>query len=562
MARGKAGEYTPAVKRLERRSFLAAAAVGAAGIGVGLLAGRRWDAPVSASADALDIALAGATAGTLGVGSGLLLGRRRIGRDPADSVDIAIIGAGVAGTLAAYRLSARHPSLSIAVFESKERIGGRLWSMPVAGVTNQVAELGGMRTPLQHKESLDLIAELGLTTHPVHAVSPENFVQLRGHRMRRGDVTHAGQFPYRLPSDLASLAPGDFIPRLAEAVGLSDLSLVGGDESGAWLDGLAYGGTKLSYLTAGELLEGEFGLEGAAFLQDWIGYELCDIAASKWIGTVLAVSDERYVGLDGGMQGIPLAMATRASEAGVGINLGWHAISITDDPQQSGGLTLHLGRAGESETRTLRAGTVILAQSASSMRRLWFNSPILQRSTVLSRALSHLVENDSIKIYLAYERAWWRDLGLEPGKSISDGPLRQTIYLPEDDQGHAMLLASYSFGRHCIHTFPDLESSPMDVDPGRLDPTVIRGVTDALSELHGMSVPLPIDGRGMRWGDNTFGSDIPLWGPGIEPWTLADDLAAPVDRRRLFVCGDALSLNQGWILGALQTTSHVLDRIG
>ena len=544
-----------------RRSFLAAAAVGAAGIGAGLLAGRRWDGPDSASADALDIALAGATAGAVGLGSGLLLGRRS-GRAPADSVDIAIIGAGVAGTLAAYRLSSRHPDLSIALFESKERIGGRLWSMAIPGVSNEVAELGGMRTPLQHRESLDLIAELNLKTHPVHSVSPENFVQLRGHRMRRGDVTRAGQFPYRLPSDLADLAPSAFIPLLADAVGLNDLSLVGGDESGEWLDGLNYRGTKLSYVTAGELLEGEFGSEGAAFIQDWIGYELCDIAASKWIGTVLAVSDEDYVGLDGGMQGIPLAMAGRASEAGVGINLGWHAISITDDPQQSGGLTVHLGRAGETEARALRAGTVILAQSASSMRRLWFNSPMLQRSTVLSRALSHLVENDSIKIYLAYERAWWRDLGLEPGKSISDGPLRQTIYLPEDEQGHAMLLASYSFGRHCIHAFPDLESSPMDADPGRLDPAVIREVTQALSDLHGIAVPSPLDGRGMRWGDNTFGSDIPLWGPGVEPWTLIDDLTAPVGRRRLFVCGDALSLNQGWILGALQTTSLVLDRIG
>lgn len=551
------------MRPLERRAFLAAAATGAAGIGAGLLVGRRLDEPADVRrADAVDVGLAGLTAGAVGIGAGLLWGRSQARRRPPERVDIAIIGGGVAGTLAAYRLALRHPDVSIALFEVRERIGGRLWSVPVAPVTNEVAELGGMRTPMQHRQTLDLIAELGLRTHPVHAVSPENFVRLRGHRIRRGEVSSAGQFPYRLPDDLASLAPAAFIERLAHAVGLDDLSLVGGDESGAWLDGLSYRGARLSYLTAGDLLVEEFGAEGAAFLQDWIGYELSDIAASKWLGTVLSVSDEDYVGVDGGMQGIPITLAGRAAEAGVSISLGWQAISITDDPDQSGGLTVHLQQAGQTHTRSLRAGKVILAQSGSAMRRLWFNSPILQRSAVLSRALSHLVENDSIKVYLAYERAWWRDLGLQPGKTVSDGPLRQTIYLPEDDQGRSMVLASYSFGRHSLRAFPGLESAPDDTESGRLDAEVIRDITEALSDLHGVRVPLPVDGRGVRWGDNTLGNDIPLWGPGVEPWTMTDALAEPLERRRLFVCGDALSLNQGWVLGALQTTDRVLDHIG
>jgi monoamine oxidase len=548
---------------MERRALLAAAATGAAGIAAGLLLGRRLgESDDVRRADAVDVGLAGATAGAVGIGAGLLWGRRQARRQPPERVGVAIIGGGIAGSLAAYRLAQRHPGLAIEVFEVRERVGGRLWSVPVNPVSNEVAELGGMRTPMQHRETLELIEELGLRTHPVHAVAPENFVRLRGHRMRRGEVRCAGQFPYRLPDDLAALHPNAFIEQLASAVGLHDLSLVGGDESGAWLDGLSYRGVRLSYLTAQDLLTEEFGGEGAAFLQDWIGYELSDIAASKWLGTVLSVSDDDYVGVDGGMQGIPLALASRAVDAGVGISLGWQAISITDDPDESGGLTVHLQQVGQTQTRSLRAGTVILAQSGSAMRRLWFNSPILQRSAVLSRALSHLVENDSIKVYLAYERAWWRDLGLQPGKSISDGPLRQTIYLPEDEQGRSLILASYSFGRHALHAFPGLETTPDDTESGRLDEEVIRQITDALSELHGVSVPLPIDGRGVRWGDNTFGNDIPLWGPGVEPWTIADALAEPLERRRLFVCGDALSLNQGWVLGALQTTDRVLEHIG
>ncbi|MFM7145100.1 MAG: flavin monoamine oxidase family protein, partial [Actinomycetales bacterium] len=256
-----------------------------------------------------------------------------------------------------------------------------------------------------------------------------------------------------------------------------------------------------------------------------------------------------------------VTLAQRAQDAGVGLHLGWQALSVTDDPGSDGGFVVHFGRHGEAGTRSIRAGTVILALSGSSMRRLWFNSPMLQQSAVLSRALSHLFENDSVKIYLAYERPWWRDLGLEPGKSVSDDPLRQTMYLHEDPQGHSLILASYSFGRHASHAFPTLESSPMEQEAGHLDESVIRDLTDALSRMHGVAVPMPIDGRGFRWGDNTVGSDIPLWGTGIEPWKLTDMLIAPLDRRRLFICGDALSLNQGWVLGALQTTQQVLARI-
>ena len=549
------------MSKVDRRAFIAAAVAASVGIGSGLVFGRHWGRGPSGDTRAIDLGLAAATAGAVGIGTGLLVGRRTKGPAEGQSIDIVIIGAGVAGTLAAHRLAARYPTKSIAVFESRSRIGGRLWSVPMPPVENELAELGGMRTPFQHRATLDLIEELGLTTHPAPASAPSNFVRLRGTRMRRRDVTHAGQFPYQMRGDLAALPPDSFFTLLAESVGLHDLSKVGGDETGDWLDGLRHHGTKLSFITAGELLEAEFGAEGAAFVQDWIGYELADLSASKWLGTVLAVSDADYLGLNGGMQRIPLTLAERASEAGVDIHPGWQAISITDDPESAGGLTVHFGIKTESGTRTVRAGTVILAQSGSSMRRLWFNSPILQQSAVLSRALGHLIENDSIKIYLAYDRPWWRDLGLEPGRSVSDGPLRQTIYLQEDPSGASLIMASYSFGRHAFHTFPSLESSPTEQAAGKLDDAVIREVTDALSELHGITVPLPIDGRGVRWGDTTIGSDIPLWGPGVEPWKMTRELIAPLDRRRLFVCGDALSLNQGWVLGALQTTAHVLDLI-
>ena len=158
--------------KVDRRAFIAAAVAASVGIGSGLVAGRQWGRGARGDLDAIDLGLAAATAGAVGIGTGLLVGRRTKGPVEGQSIDIVIIGAGVAGTLAAHRLAARYPTKSIAVFESRSRIGGRLWSVPVPPVENEVAELGGMRTPFQHRATLDLIEELGLSTHPAPASAP------------------------------------------------------------------------------------------------------------------------------------------------------------------------------------------------------------------------------------------------------------------------------------------------------------------------------------------------------------------------------------------------------
>ena len=48
--------------------------------------------------------------------------------------DVAVIGGGVSGCYCAYRLTSDSQVLgNIALYEASERIGGRLWSVPVAG---------------------------------------------------------------------------------------------------------------------------------------------------------------------------------------------------------------------------------------------------------------------------------------------------------------------------------------------------------------------------------------------------------------------------------------------
>jgi len=64
---------------------------------------------------------------------------------PAADLDIAIVGGGVSGVYAAWRLRRDMPHLRIRLFEASERIGGRLHSVSFPQAPHLVAEAGGMR---------------------------------------------------------------------------------------------------------------------------------------------------------------------------------------------------------------------------------------------------------------------------------------------------------------------------------------------------------------------------------------------------------------------------------
>lgn len=55
-------------------------------------------------------------------------------------LDVVVIGAGFSGLQAAY--SAKQAGLSVAVVEARDRVGGKIWSVPLASGRG-FAELGG-----------------------------------------------------------------------------------------------------------------------------------------------------------------------------------------------------------------------------------------------------------------------------------------------------------------------------------------------------------------------------------------------------------------------------------
>ena len=80
--------------------------------------------------------------------------------------DLAIVGAGVSGLYSAWRVledaAANAHALKVTVFESGDRVGGRLLSVKPPFVNDTLVELGGMRFSESQRLTRDLIAALGL----------------------------------------------------------------------------------------------------------------------------------------------------------------------------------------------------------------------------------------------------------------------------------------------------------------------------------------------------------------------------------------------------------------
>ncbi|MDY6811347.1 MAG: FAD-dependent oxidoreductase, partial [Actinomycetota bacterium] len=88
-----------------------------------------------------------------------------IGSVPAEALgsEVAVIGAGMAGMVAAYELM--KVGLRPVVYEP-ERIGGRLRSEHFVPGEPEVAELGGMRFPISSSTFFHYVDAFGLRSRP------------------------------------------------------------------------------------------------------------------------------------------------------------------------------------------------------------------------------------------------------------------------------------------------------------------------------------------------------------------------------------------------------------
>jgi enamine deaminase RidA (YjgF/YER057c/UK114 family) len=91
------------------------------------------------------------------------------------------------------------------------------------------------------------------------------------------------------------------------------------------------------------------------------------------------------------------------------------------------------------------------------------------------------------------------------------------------------------------------------------------GAKDARGES--VAIPIPVAGAYTFW-DNFADSPIPeagwhTWEPGVDSANAMETMVQPFGSgKRVFVCGEAYSSEQGWVEGALKSVELVMDRLG
>jgi hypothetical protein len=80
--------------------------------------------------------------------------------DTPPQIDVAVVGGGVSGLYAAWRLAEADPNLTVRLYEQGNRLGGRLRTLEAAG--GSAVELGAIGVLEKHRLVMSLCNRLGL----------------------------------------------------------------------------------------------------------------------------------------------------------------------------------------------------------------------------------------------------------------------------------------------------------------------------------------------------------------------------------------------------------------
>jgi monoamine oxidase len=351
---------------------------------------------------------------------------------PEAKEEVVIVGAGIAGLTAAYRL--HQTGVRVRVLEAQRRVGGRMWSLRDHFADGQVVELGGELIDTDHTHLRGLCDELEI---PLDDLSEDDPALARdvwffaGARRSDAEVVEAFRpFARRIQADLATLG-GDGSVTYSEPNGGQRLDRT---PLSAWLAAVDAEGWARDLLTVAYTTE--YGLETDR--QSTLNL-LMLISPEPEPFSVFGASDERFH-VRGGNDLVPTALAERLGDA---VETGVRLEAVRERPDGSFTCTLRRGEA----TAEIEAPHLLLAIPFTLLRQVRLD---VELPPAKKLAIDTLGYGTNAKLMIGFSERVWRTAHGSNGSLFTDLAPQTTWETSRRQPGSAGVLTNFTGGAHGV----------------------------------------------------------------------------------------------------------------
>ncbi|BAY82335.1 amine oxidase [Calothrix parasitica NIES-267] len=450
---------------------------------------------------------------------------------------ITVLGAGVAGLVAAYELEKMGHTVDI--MEASNRIGGRIWTHRFGEEKDApYAELGAMRIPSDHQHTLHYVREMGLADRLCKFVTvfeeQNAFINVEGKIFKMKDAPrifqqrYQGIFTDERYSEQTRLFAA-WLKTIVDTISPGDLrKSLDSDLKSHLMDELERLDLSPYFLEDGEKIDLQ------RFVKENPGFRArCSKALDMFLGDIVVETSSDLLQIKGGTQ-LLIDRLVDSVKAEINCNRPVVGIKVKDGYTQ-------IDYLEDGERKTRNCEYVLCTIPFTVMRKMeleGFDSRKID-------SIHNTVYCPATKVAFHTKENFWEKQGIKGGASFSGAGVRQSYYpsVKFNPERGSVMLASYTIGDDA-----DRLGNMSDSERHNYVKDVVSKVHPELQQ-QGMIQ----DVASIAWGNYEWsaGGCTIHWDDSNH---TANYLEAARPQNNLFFAGEHCSKYPAWIQGSIEST--------
>ncbi len=527
----------------------------------------------------------------------------------SDKSDVLIVGAGVSGLYAAWRLLKHNPHQKITIIERLNRTGGRL-DTDLIKIKNDEGgdsivrdEEGGMRFTYEMTELMSLFYGLQLCDQIVDFPMTTNRFFVRGQSFTAEEAAANNNAKWGELYDLAPAEQNQSPGTILNTIYTRILQANGVEEAPAnptpqfWqkfrLD-FKWKDVPLNKWQMGGLFSDMgYSKECINMMVDTVGFQapfLSTVSAGEaWQILEDFPKNPHYHTFKYGFSTLIKALEKEVKEMGgvIILNTNLNQISKAKDGEYIVSINSVESATSQFDAKKIKATKIILAIASNAMQQVFINSPVLREANNAGQIwedIHSIVNMRLLKINLYFAKPWWRDgdtgqPSINFGPSFTDLPINAVYPFypvdgPSNDNPAALTIycdynnTNYWQGLQNVGPLFDSKLQKENSQPPQtIFPASQLVVNEAIKQFKQLFkthyVPDPVMTSYRNWdGQDHFGYAYHQWAMNTDDKQVISRMTKLIEDEEIYSCNEAWSDMQGWVNGSLRSTDLVLAQFG